>query len=110
MAYYVYILANRTHTTLYIGVTNDLLRRVYEHRAEVVPGFTARYHVDRLVYYEVFGSAYEAISREKALKGWRRSRKNELVERENPTWRDLYPELIGAAEETRETDSSLRSE
>ena len=95
MAYYVYILANRTHTALYIGVTNDLLRRVYEHRAELVPGFTTRYHIHCLVHYEVFGTAYDAISREKVLKGWRRSQKNELVEQENPTWRDLYPELTG---------------
>lgn len=95
MPYYVYILSNVTHTTLYVGVTGDLLRRVYEHKTSAAPGFTSRYHVDRLVYFEVFSTAYDAISREKTLKGWRRSRKNELVERENPTWRDLYPELLG---------------
>ena len=95
MPYYVYILSNATHTTLYTGVTGDLIRRVHEHKTSAVSGFTSRYHVDRLVYFEVFSTAYDAISREKALKGWRRSRKNELVERENPKWRDLYPELLG---------------
>ena len=94
MAYYVYILSNRTHTALYIGVTNNLIRRVHEHRSEVTSSFTARYHIHQLVYYEVFDASYEAISREKLLKGWRRSRKNELIEGFNPTWRDLYPELL----------------
>ena len=86
--YFVYILSNASRT-LYIGVTNDLVRRVYEHKQKVAPGFTARYNVTRLVYFEEAAHPQVAIAREKELKGWRRSRKLALVSEANPTWRDL---------------------
>ena len=87
---FVYILANDTNVCLYIGVTNDLPRRLYEHKQELFPkSYTARYHVHKLVYYEQVSDPYAAISREKQLKGWNRNRKNKLVESMNPTWSDL---------------------
>ena len=95
MAYYVYMLASRKQGTLYIGVTNDLIRRVYEHREGAVESFTKRYRVDRLVYFETHESIEAAIVREKKLKHWKRDWKTDLIERDNPDWRDLYPDLIG---------------
>jgi putative endonuclease len=92
---YVYILSSRRHGTLYIGVTNDLIRRVWEHREGIVPGFTKTYRVHRLVYYEAFGSVVDAIEREKHLKKWRRDWKIRLIEETNPTWDDLYDNLAG---------------
>ncbi len=89
MAYYVYILTNKNNRVMYIGVTNDLVRRLYEHKQELVDGFTKRYHVHKLVYYEQTTDVRSAIEREKQLKGWIRARKNELVETINPDWRDL---------------------
>ena len=89
MEYYVYILTNRNNRVMYIGVTNDLARRLYEHKQELVEGFTKRYHVHKLVYYEQTTDVRSAIAREKQLKGWLRARKNELVETMNPEWRDL---------------------
>jgi len=89
--YYVYILASRARGTLYIGVTNDLVRRVYEHRNDLVPGFTAKYGVHRLVYYEIYQDIRDAIEREKRLKRWRRSWKVELIEKQNEDWHDLWP-------------------
>jgi putative endonuclease len=86
--YYVYIMASRSRV-LYIGVTNDLARRVNEHRQGATPGFTSRYRVTRLVYFEEFADIRAAIAREKVIKGWRRSRKISLVEKRNPTWEDL---------------------
>jgi putative endonuclease len=86
--YSVYILASRSRV-LYIGVTNDLARRVDEHKRGGVVGFTSRYRVTRLVYFEEFADIRDAIAREKQLKGWRRSRKTELIERRNPAWQDL---------------------
>ena len=88
--YFVYLLASRRHGTLYIGVTRDLLRRVCEHKAKLVPGFSAKYGVDRLVWYEVHCDVTDAITREKQLKKWRRDWKIVLIEAENPEWRDLY--------------------
>ena len=79
---------------MYIGVTNDLIRRVYEHKEKLVPGFTKEYGIDKLVYYEVFDDPDSAIAREKRLKRWRRGWKVELIERDNPNWDDLYSELI----------------
>ena len=91
--YFVYILTNPTHSVLYIGFTNDLRRRVYEHREKIVPGFTADYNCWKLVYYE-YGEDYEGVlGREKQLKGWRRSKKEELIARLNPEWKDLYEEI-----------------
>jgi putative endonuclease len=88
--FYFYVLASRRHGTLYIGVTNDLIRRVYEHRIKAVPGFTKRYAVDRLVYFEIFDDAASAITREKQVKKWRRDWKIALIEAENPDWQDLF--------------------
>jgi len=113
--YYVYIMSNRTHT-LYIGVTNDLYRRVEEHRAGTVGGFTSKYKVRRLVYFEHTNDIGAAIAREKQLKNWRREKKVALIEKLNPKWSDLSRELfaeIGSDEESdgtaaEEADKSLR--
>jgi putative endonuclease len=91
--FYVYILASGRHGTIYVGVTNDLIRRVHEHKDGLVPGFTKDYGVDKLVYYEVFDDPEAAIVREKRLKRWKRDWKVELIERDNPNWDDLYSEL-----------------
>jgi putative endonuclease len=93
MMYYVYILASRKHGTLYIGITRDLARRVYEHKNEVTKGFTSRYGVDRLVWFECYDDPTNAITREKELKKWRREWKINLIERTNPEWIDLYPSI-----------------
>ena len=91
--YYVYILTNLRDKLLYIGVTNNLIRRVYEHKNKVVEGFTKDYSIDKLVYYyETCHSAEDAIRREKQLKGWRREKKIALIERLNPYWKDLSGE------------------
>lgn len=92
---FVYIMTEATGGTLYIGVTNDLVRRVYEHREGVTDGFTKRYGLTRLVYFEQFEDPADAISREKKLKHWRRQWKVELIENSNPTWRDLWPDITG---------------
>jgi putative endonuclease len=86
--YYVYIMANR-HRTIYTGVTNDLLRRVYEHKCKLTSGFTSKYDVNRLVYFETTPDIRSAIAREKQIKGWLRARKVALVESVNPKWEDL---------------------
>ncbi len=91
--YCVYILANRTNVALYIGVTNDLKRRVYEHKQKLAKGFSEKYGIDKLVYYEILDDPENAIIREKRLKGGSRAKKNQLVESLNPRWRDLYDEL-----------------
>jgi putative endonuclease len=91
MAYYVYLLASKKHGTLYLGVTNDLVRRVYEHRTKAVEGFTKRYAVDKLVWFEIHDNVEAAITREKELKKWRRDWKIRLIEEQNPEWVDLYP-------------------
>ena len=96
---YVYLLTNRRNGTLYIGVTSDLTRRVWQHRTEAVDGFSARYGTKTLVYFEVFDDIETAIAREKALKKWRRKWKLDLVEKNNPDWRDLYPDIAGAEQE-----------
>jgi putative endonuclease len=94
LRYYVHILASRIGGTLYIGVTNHLLRRVGEHREGVVAGFTKKYGVKRLVYFETFDDVDAAIAREKQLKGWNRVWKIRLIEKDNPNWDDLYPALV----------------
>jgi putative endonuclease len=91
--YWVYILASRRNGTLYIGVTNDLARRAYEHRTGAVAGFTKRYAVKLLVWYEAHADIREAIAREKSLKGWERAWKLRLIETSNPDWKDLYDDL-----------------
>jgi len=90
MAYYVYLLASRKHGTLYLGVTSDLGRRVYQHKTKAVPGFTSRYGVDKLVWFEIYDDPVSAITREKELKKWRRDWKVRLIEEQNPGWVDLY--------------------
>ena len=93
MQYYVYILANQKNGTLYIGVTNDLLRRVYEHKNNVIKGFTKKYHIQDLVYFEATQDIEGAILREKQLKTWNRQWKIRLIEKDNPEWKDLYQDL-----------------
>ena len=87
--YYVYILTNQYNNVMYIGVTNDLKRRVYEHKTGLLDGFTKRYHVHKLVYVENCHDVYAAIAREKQLKGWARAKKNALVEAVNPEWKEI---------------------
>jgi putative endonuclease len=94
-SYYVYILASRIGGALYIGVTNDLVRRVGEHKLKIAEGFTKKYEVSRLVYFEVFDQIEFAIRREKRLKKWPRAWKISLIEKQNPDWIDLYPEIAG---------------
>ena len=91
--YYVYILTNKRHTVLYTGLTNDLKRRVYEHREKLVSGFTKKYYVYKLVYYEETESIESAILREKQIKGGSRQKKIDLIQSQNPHWRDLYDEI-----------------
>ena len=93
MAYYVYILASRKDGAIYIGVTNDILRRIYEHRQKAVAGFTSKYNITRLVWFGNYEDAYSAISREKELKKWKRSWKVRLIEAQNPKWHDLYESI-----------------
>ena len=90
----VYILASGYHGTLYVGVTSDLIKRIWEHKSDFVEGFTRRYRVHDLVWFEQHGTMDTAIAREKALKEWRRDWKIELIEKSNPRWLDLYPKLI----------------
>ncbi|HEY2184469.1 MAG TPA: GIY-YIG nuclease family protein [Xanthobacteraceae bacterium] len=92
-SYFVYILASRRNGTLYVGVTNDLVRRMSEHKGKLVPGFTRKYGVDKLVYFEEFASILEARARERVLKRWDRTWKLALIEKMNPQWRDLSYEL-----------------
>ncbi len=94
LMYYVYILTNASHRSLYIGVTSNLPRRLFEHKAELVDGFTKRYHIHKLVYYEACDNAYGAIEREKQLKGWTRLKKNALIATMNPDWDDLSDDLV----------------
>ena len=92
---YVYILASQKNGTLYIGVTSDVIKRVYEHKNNLVEGFTSKYQVHRSVYYEHTNDIYSALVREKRLKKWKRQWKIELIEQNNPEWRDLYDDLLG---------------
>ena len=95
MNYYVYILSNAHKTVLYIGVTNNLVRRVYEHKAHLDKrSFTAQYNVENLMYYEATTNPEAAIAREKQLKGWNRKRKEQLISKMNPEWVDLYETLL----------------
>jgi len=90
----VYILANKRNGTLYIGVTSDLVKRVWEHKNDMVEGFTKRYSIHQLVWYEIHESMESAILREKRLKDWKRSWKLKLIERTNPDWQDLYDSIV----------------
>ena len=97
MAYFVYLLASKKYGTLYLGVTNDIDRRTYQHRTKVTGGFTARYGVNKLVWFEIYDDAVTAIAREKELKKWRRDWKTNLIDRDNPNWDDLYWGLTGTS-------------
>ena len=90
--YCVYILTNKNHSVLYVGVTGNLIGRIYQHQNELIKSFTARYKVHKLVYYEACDNAYSAITREKQLKHWNRKWKERLISEKNPSWRDLYAE------------------
>jgi len=90
---YVYIMTSNNHTTLYVGVTSDLVKRVYEHKNNLAEGFTKRYNLHNLVYYEVVGNIETAITREKQIKGGRRQKKLDLINSVNPQWTDLYDEI-----------------
>ena len=91
--FYVYLLASRKEGTLYLGVTKDLVRRTYQHREKLLPGVTSQYDVRRLVWFEVYDDPINAIEREKQIKKWRPAWKIGLIEKENPDWRDLYPDI-----------------
>ena len=92
--YYIYILASKKNGTLYIGVTNNLIKRTYEHKNNITPGFTQKHNIHKLVYYEVYNEIYDAIEREKCLKRWKREWKIKLIEKSNPDWDDLYNGII----------------
>ncbi|MBR2611667.1 MAG: GIY-YIG nuclease family protein [Clostridia bacterium] len=92
--FFVYILANSTNTVIYIGVTNNLQRRIYEHKFELFEGFTKKYHIHKLVYYETYANINDAIMREKKLKGLLRKKKDELIGSTNPNWEDLSLRLF----------------
>jgi len=92
--FYVYILSSKRNGTLYIGVTSDLIKRIYEHKNNLVDGFTKKYGVHNLVWYEMHHAPEAAIQKEKQLKKWRRAWKLELIEKQNPAWKDLYEELL----------------
>ena len=91
---FVYIMASKRNGTLYIGVTNDLIRRVHEHKTDAVPGFTSKHQLHHLVWYEYAAEIRTAITREKQLKNWKRNWKIQLTEHANPYWNDLYPALL----------------
>ena len=91
--FYIYIMTNKNNGVLYTGITNNLQRRVYEHKEKLVKGFTAKYNVVKLVYYEVFEDSYNAISREKQIKAGSREKKLDLIKSMNPEWKDLYDKL-----------------
>ncbi len=97
--YYVYIMTNRTQT-LYVGVTNDLVHRVSEHKQKLIPGFTSRYNINSLAWFQDFDDVDQAIEAEKVVKGWRRSKKIQLIEAVNPEWRDLAEPPVDEAART----------
>ena len=95
MNYYVYILSNENNNVIYTGVTNNLVRRIYEHKNHLdKSSFTSRYNIEKLVYYETTSDVESAISREKQIKGWNRKRKNKMIENKNPNWKDLYDSIL----------------
>ena len=92
--YFVYIITNKINSVMYVGVTNDLARRIGEHKSELIEGFTKRYHLNQLIYFEEYLDVNEAIAREKQIKGYSRAKKNELVNRQNPEFKDWCEQLI----------------
>ena len=107
-SYYVYILSSKKHGTLYIGVTNNLLKRIIEHKGKLFPGFTAKYNVRMLLYYEIFQYINDAIKRETILKTWKRKWKIELIEQKNKDWKDLFYEIFDAKEIEATTEYLLK--
>ena len=95
MAYYVYILASRKDGAIYLGVTNDLVLRIYEHRTKALRSFTSKYNITRLVWFEIYDDPISAISREKEMKKWKRAWKMQLIAAKNPQWDDLYDSICG---------------
>ncbi len=93
-SYYIYILASEKNGILYIGVTNNLIKRVFEHKQKLVDGFSKKYNISKLVYYEQSDNIVSAIAREKVLKHWKRSWKVRIIEEQNPGWRDLYSDIV----------------
>ncbi len=93
--YYTYIMTNKRNGTLYTGVTSHLIKRVWQHKSKIVKGFTAKYELNKLVYYEVHLDVYEAIKREKNIQAWKRAWKLRLIEEMNPNWDDLYNQITG---------------
>ncbi|MDI1226585.1 MAG: GIY-YIG nuclease family protein [bacterium] len=93
--FYVYIITNKDNGTLYTGVSNDIIRRIYEHRQKLVEGFSKKYGLDRLVYYECFNTTMDAIQREKQIKKWNRVWKLKRISAFNPDWKDLYTQITG---------------
>ncbi|MBL8641977.1 MAG: GIY-YIG nuclease family protein [Alphaproteobacteria bacterium] len=91
--FYVYILSNQSNRVVYTGVTSNLVKRIWQHKNKVADGFTSKYNVNKLVYFENHDDAENAIKREKNIKDWKRAWKNELIEKENPDWRDLYDDI-----------------
>ena len=91
---YIYIIANKSNSTIYIGVTSDLVKRLYEHKNKLVDGFTKKYNINKLVYYEIYDDINEAIKREKQLKSFKREWKNALIEKDNKDWVDLYDKIL----------------
>ncbi|MBR1925989.1 MAG: GIY-YIG nuclease family protein [Clostridia bacterium] len=89
MEYYVYILSNKTNSVLYVGVTNNLVKRVFEHKSKVIEGFTKKYNINKLIYYEITTDIYSAITREKQIKSWNRKRKIDLIATTNPDFKEL---------------------
>lgn len=94
MQYFIYLLSNKNNTVLYVGTTNNLIRRVYEHKSKLIDGFTKKYNLTKLVYYEIFKTPYDAITREKQIKGGSRKKKEDLINNINPEWNDLYESLL----------------
>ncbi len=106
--YFVYLLTNWNNKVMYVGMTNDLVRRVYEHKTKAVKGFTEKYNVNKLVYFEETSDVNAAINREKQIKKWRREKKDELVVQANPEWRDLSEDIGVPVHLGRGKDSSTR--
>jgi putative endonuclease len=104
--YYVYIMASQRNGTLYTGITSDLVKRVWQHKTDVIKGFTSKYKVKRLVYYEIHGDVTEAIKREKNIKAWKRQWKIQLIEGKNLFWEDLY-NVIGGVSDHNKPGSQL---
>ena len=92
--YYIYLLTNKHNNVLYTGVSNDLIRRIYEHKNKLQKGFTEKYNVERLVYYEIYADIADAITCEKQIKGWSRKKKHDLINALNPEWNDLYQSIL----------------